>query len=496
MGDRFLNKPDKPLILAVGVMGLALLAYLPTLAPTITWRHGGADSGELAAAVATLGIPHPPGYPAYVLVGRAWTFLPLGEELAYRLNSFSAVGAALAAALTTLTIWQLGRSLSGWPLWIGAMFGGLSLALAPLTWSQAIITEVYAPGLACFSLLTLGMARWHLRPHSKLLAAMGLLLGLGLGLLPQLILILPGIIGLLYIKTEKDYTIKNRAALFLGAMGLGLAIFLYLPVRALAWPFINWGNPSSPGRLWAMVSAAQYHQYFGLIGPGAWPERLIAGLVQLGQQVSWSGAALAGLGGYSLARQNRAILGYLLSVIGLTVLFRAVYPVAGNIAYLLPALAGLALLSGLGAAHLLHYSRPHIGQLGMGLLGLGLLLALGVRAYIIAPQLDLSQERSAELFGQETLAQLPPEAVLLSHRDETTFALWYQQAVGRRPDVAVVDIRLLPYAWYWDHLAHHYPDIDPSHIETAALERPVYELVGPPGRETVALIEIDNLQPD
>ena len=33
------------------------------------------DSGELVAAVATLGIPHPPGYPLYVLLGKLWTLL-------------------------------------------------------------------------------------------------------------------------------------------------------------------------------------------------------------------------------------------------------------------------------------------------------------------------------------------------------------------------------------------------------------------------------------
>jgi hypothetical protein len=47
----------------------ALAAYLKTLAPTVTWRNGGADGADLAAAVAVLGIPHPPSYPTYVLLG-------------------------------------------------------------------------------------------------------------------------------------------------------------------------------------------------------------------------------------------------------------------------------------------------------------------------------------------------------------------------------------------------------------------------------------------
>src|SRR5207253_272577 len=81
------------------VLLLTLACYLRTLAPTITWRHGGGDGGDLAAAVAAFGIAHPPGYPAYVLLGHLVAALPLGGDLAYRLNLLSAAGAALAAAL-------------------------------------------------------------------------------------------------------------------------------------------------------------------------------------------------------------------------------------------------------------------------------------------------------------------------------------------------------------------------------------------------------------
>jgi hypothetical protein len=129
---------------------LALLAYLPTVAPTISWRNGGSDSGDLAAAVISLGIPHPPGYPTYVLLGWLWTALPLGGDVAYRLNVLSAVGAALAAGCAAATVCVLAVRGGAAPTLsaIGGVLSGLALALAPLTWTQATITEVYAPGLA------------------------------------------------------------------------------------------------------------------------------------------------------------------------------------------------------------------------------------------------------------------------------------------------------------------------------------------------------------
>ena len=81
------------------VLVLLLVVYLLTLAPTITWAHHGADGGDLVAAVARGSIPHPPGFPTYLLLGDLFVRLPWGN-LAWRLNLMSAVLAAGAAALT------------------------------------------------------------------------------------------------------------------------------------------------------------------------------------------------------------------------------------------------------------------------------------------------------------------------------------------------------------------------------------------------------------
>src|SRR5438046_1698489 len=56
--------------------GGALALYLPTLAPDLTWRAGGADGGDLITAAAQLGIPHPTGYPTYTLLAALFLRLP------------------------------------------------------------------------------------------------------------------------------------------------------------------------------------------------------------------------------------------------------------------------------------------------------------------------------------------------------------------------------------------------------------------------------------
>ena len=79
---------------AAGVMAFVL--YLLTLCPVVFWY----DSAEYVTAAVTLGIPHPPGYPLYTLLGHVFTWLPLDSALA--VNGMSATFAALAVSLTYL----------------------------------------------------------------------------------------------------------------------------------------------------------------------------------------------------------------------------------------------------------------------------------------------------------------------------------------------------------------------------------------------------------
>ena len=57
------------------------------------------DSGELTAAAAVLGIPHPSGYPLYVLLGKLFLSVFSLGSVPFRMSIFSAVCAAMACGL-------------------------------------------------------------------------------------------------------------------------------------------------------------------------------------------------------------------------------------------------------------------------------------------------------------------------------------------------------------------------------------------------------------
>src|SRR5437588_11859620 len=105
---------------AVG-LGLAaafLYLYLRTLCPTVYLG----DPGDFCTAIVTGGVPHPPGYPLFSLLGRAALLLiPIGEP-AFRIGCVVAGAAALAVAALFVLAREIGAS--SWAAATGAAVFG------------------------------------------------------------------------------------------------------------------------------------------------------------------------------------------------------------------------------------------------------------------------------------------------------------------------------------------------------------------------------------
>jgi 4-amino-4-deoxy-L-arabinose transferase-like glycosyltransferase len=162
----------------VWLTGITLLVYLLTMAPRLTWEHAGRDGGDLITAAFVMGVPHPPGYPTYMMLAIPFTRLPFGS-VAWRVHLLS----ALASSATVVLIYQIGLRLapdrrSRWAI-LGSAVGALLLGFAPLFWGQALIAEVYALHLFFISLVLLLMLRW--RDGDGHLAWAALAFGVGMG---------------------------------------------------------------------------------------------------------------------------------------------------------------------------------------------------------------------------------------------------------------------------------------------------------------------------
>jgi len=158
----------------------ALWAYVLTLSPTVAWVNQGEDSGDLLVASATLGIPHPTGYPLFVLLGRVASFLPLGG-LAFRINLIAALaGAAGVYFLARLVLEIAPGPRGGAGAMAGAVTAALVYAFSRGAWSQSVLSEVYSLNVALLGTILWCLARADRESSVRHLPLAAFLLGLGL----------------------------------------------------------------------------------------------------------------------------------------------------------------------------------------------------------------------------------------------------------------------------------------------------------------------------
>lgn len=415
------------------VFVILLGVYLATMAPTITWAHHGADGGDLVRAVALGSIPHPPGFPTYLLLADLFICLPLSSgDPAWRLNLMSALMASGTAALIAALV---GQRQSANPRPLVGFTAGLALGLAPLFWSQALITEVYTTA-AFFVALVLWLARC-----GKPVWALGLAWGVGLGAHPTLICLAPVAAWAVWRDGSGNGAGRWRrvliAALTVALTGLLGWATMYGP---LLWArrdtFSPWGDVSTLAGWWTLVSGRLYHGYLFRLPLAAWPVRVWAWMGLLTRQFTPVGALIAGWGAVRMGR-DKSGAGYLLATglaFGAFSLYAIGYNTADSLVYLAPALPIAALWLGRGLDGIAGW----LGRRRDWLRGMLLLLPL-LQALLAWGRMDVHTDDTALAWAEQTLREVPPRSVVFTDQDRYTFALWYARDVlGQRPDVVLV----------------------------------------------------------
>ncbi len=427
-------------LISVLTLLLVLPVYLLTLPTDLTWAFHSADGAELITAAVTLGVPHPPGYPTYVLLGKLISFIPLGV-VAFRFNLLSALLMSGAAALTSGAAYRWVASLeskyekpevTGRHSW-AALAMGLAFAFLPLIWQQAVVAEVYALNLFLLAalLFTLLGEKGNSRDWLN-----GLLLGLAATSHLTSLLVLPLVLLL------AGFSRWRR--LLIGFI-LGLSPFLLIPLLALRDGPVVWGNPTTVDGWWWLVSAQIYRPNVLSLPPARWLPRLVEWVGEPSFLFLVGALILLLIHRRTSAPSNRkARLLALLCILAITV-YAFFYNAIDAAIYLLPALLLVAILATELAQR---FSRPAL------LLPLALLVLNfnTVNTHAQAPVRSMTEE---------VLHDIPANAMLITSGDRATFSLWYLKHVeGYRPDLIIVDANLFAFDWYRQRLARTYTGLE------------------------------------
>ena len=471
-----------------------------TLAPGVTlW-----DSGEFLAAIHSFGIPHPPGTPLYVLIGKVWSMM-FGAVFGFArsINLLSAVCTAFGFGILT----------SLFAKWTGDGFAataaGLAAGLMSTVWLNATETEVYAVALlfGCMILWAADRAGEDSDARWALLAAY--LAGLAWSLHLMALLVVPSAILLVFstgdgyfaVPVGRRYVDGRREAhsfakLLRGSIFVtvvGMTCVLFMLIRSRHDPAINQGNPSTLGSLVDVILRRQYDV------PAVWP-RQAPFYLQLGNLVEyadWQFAkglapaappgwwrtpvtvfyALLGLFGFLAHRSAdrrswRAIaLLFLVSSLGVVIYLNlkagptfgegilpanALHEARERDYFFFWAFICWGLWAGFGAIRLSRRLKPPLSFVAMMIP-----FAPAILNWTAVDRRTDQVEVRARLDEADMLAKVPPSGILLALGDNDTYPLWYlQQVEGTRKDVTVVTVPLLAAEWYRAELARRYKLLD------------------------------------
>jgi len=446
-------------------------AYLLTVCPDLYWR----DSPEMVLVPFNLDIAHSPGIPAFSMLGKLSDLLPFGAA-AFRLNLLSVFAAAGAGVVLYYFLFRLislcfrlprEDRLAGTASATVAASLAFVYCLSEPFWSWSVVAETYSLHILVI-LILLYLALDPLDPRmrddprfrSRIWAAM-LILGIGCGIHPNVILFA----GIYVVYFFIVCMARGRFREFVGSLfflGLGLSVYLYLPIRSFGNLYYDHGNPEILRSLLIHVTGRSHS---GVIFGTPWALALAhwkAFPLGAAEVLSWVVVVAAIIGMIAMAFRAPGLL-------ALTILLAAanLYLVKDwqKLFGYLPALLVLVIWSSLGFYLLWDRINRAIQsqEFAVPLRSLTVVFALVILLVSFTCAWENYKESSrtghylARAHGRGLLESLPEGSVLISAQDHISYLAFYFQLVENlRTDVRHIHRVMLRFP---EVLADRHPDL-------------------------------------
>lgn len=225
--------------------GLAFLTFIlsgsilyTTAQPSVSFW----DCGECAAASHSLQVPHPPGAPFFLLLGRLFNIFNFGNNPALNTNILSVFVSAFSVMLLYLIIIKVIEIYRGKEydsvnsylfVYLSAFIGAMAFTFTHSFWFNATETEIYATNTFIFALIVYFIFRWYERADKednlKYIFVIAYLVGISTTLRLLGVLALTGVLMLIFFRkfVNDEQTLKHTLYILLGHIGVMLLIAIY-----------------------------------------------------------------------------------------------------------------------------------------------------------------------------------------------------------------------------------------------------------------------------
>jgi hypothetical protein len=199
------------------IFAIALFTYWSTMEPTASYW----DAGEFIAVSYKLQVPHPPGAPLFLLIGRLFSFLSFGDvtKVAYWINFISVLAGGFTCLFLFWSITLFGRKLMKikkadeltsdkiWVLMGAGIVGALAYTWSDSQWFSAVESEVYSMSAFFTAFVVWAMLKWDvIEDESKAnrwLLLIFYMMGLSIGVHLMNLVTIPALALLYYFKKYK-----------------------------------------------------------------------------------------------------------------------------------------------------------------------------------------------------------------------------------------------------------------------------------------------------
>ncbi len=421
-----------------------LALYTATLVPGIAFW----DTGEMQTVPTILGIAHPTGFPAFVLLG--WLFahgVPFGTP-AWRVSLFSACATAAAAWLLFRLVRMLTRDAAV------ALAAAYAFAAGDIVWTRATRAEVHVVALFFVALALVTAAHAGRNRDARSAYAAAGACGFALATHPVAALALPSVAILGW------PALRRFGAPLLGGVTLAAAapllLYLYVPLRSAqverrgldpatalglqGGAFWDYDAPSTPARFARYVGGGSFepaHAFGASLTQGG-----LSAAVAFARTVATTEygivmvvVVVTGFA-YLAAREPRVASAFVVLAVAGAAFVPNFHAESDTLRYALPSMWAAGVCAGVGAWWLM---RSLTGQRsGFVSMLAALLLAVAIWPNVVYAAHDVGRQRRADDARQfaDSIAALTPDDALViatwTYATPLAYAAYVVHGFGRR----------------------------------------------------------------